>query len=197
MARYGGDEFVVLMPDTDAEGAAGRAQGRGRLARHNATAAGGAPFGQYRHAHCAAADIDDLLREADRRMYTASARAQPPRESPRPTDPPPEHRSTFSSLRVEPHESTRGGKKSRMSYKVGYFVGSLAPGRSTATREGADPGRAPRLEFTEIPIKDLPLYSYDYDADYPPAARALKEAHRGVDACCSSRPSTTARSRAR
>lgn len=30
------------------------------------------------------------------------------------------------------------------------------------------------LEFTEIPIKDLPLYSYDYDADFPPAGRALK-----------------------
>jgi hypothetical protein len=28
------------------------------------------------------------------------------------------------------------------------------------------------LEFTEIAIKDLPLYSYDYDADFPPAGRA-------------------------
>ena len=25
----------------------------------------------------------------------------------------------------------------------------------------------PELELVEIPIKDLPLYSYDYDADYP------------------------------
>ena len=38
------------------------------------------------------------------------------------------------------------------------------------------------LEFTEIPIRDLPLYSYDYDADYPPEARALKEALAGVNA---------------
>ena len=30
----------------------------------------------------------------------------------------------------------------------------------------------------EIPIGELPLYSYDYDADYPPPARALKEAGR-------------------
>jgi chromate reductase len=34
----------------------------------------------------------------------------------------------------------------------------------------------------EIPIGELPLYSYDYDADYPPQARALKEAIAGVDA---------------
>jgi chromate reductase len=34
----------------------------------------------------------------------------------------------------------------------------------------------------EIPIADLPLYSYDYDADYPPAGRALKEAIASVDA---------------
>ena len=40
----------------------------------------------------------------------------------------------------------------------------------------------PRLRFEEIPIKDLPLYSYDYDADYPPAGRALKEALASVDA---------------
>ena len=34
---------------------------------------------------------------------------------------------------------------------------------------------APRdMEFTEIPIRDLPLYSPDHDADYPPEARALK-----------------------
>ena len=40
----------------------------------------------------------------------------------------------------------------------------------------------PDLEFTEIPTKDLPLYSYDYDTDYPPEARALKEAIASVDA---------------
>jgi len=34
----------------------------------------------------------------------------------------------------------------------------------------------------EIPIGDLPLYSYDYDKDYPPAGRALKEAIANVDA---------------
>ena len=34
----------------------------------------------------------------------------------------------------------------------------------------------------DIPIGDLPLYSYDYDVDYPPAARALKQAIAEVDA---------------
>ena len=38
------------------------------------------------------------------------------------------------------------------------------------------------LEFVEISIGDLPLYSHDYDADYPPEARALKEALAGVNA---------------
>ena len=34
----------------------------------------------------------------------------------------------------------------------------------------------------EIPFKDLPLYSYDYDADFPPPARAFKDALAAVDA---------------
>jgi NADPH-dependent FMN reductase len=34
----------------------------------------------------------------------------------------------------------------------------------------------------EIAIKDLPLYSSDYDADYPPVARAFKQAIADVDA---------------
>jgi chromate reductase len=37
------------------------------------------------------------------------------------------------------------------------------------------------LTFAEIPIKELPLYSYDYDADYPPVARAFKDAIASVD----------------
>jgi len=74
-----------------------------------------------------------------------------------------------------------GGRVS--TYTVGYFVGSLA--RASINRKLA---RAlvrltpPELEMREIPIGDLPLYSYDYDADYPPPARALKEAIAAVDA---------------
>ena len=36
--------------------------------------------------------------------------------------------------------------------------------------------------LTEIPIKDLPLYSPDFDADYPPVARALKRSIADLDA---------------
>jgi chromate reductase len=32
------------------------------------------------------------------------------------------------------------------------------------------------LEFSEIPFRDLPLYSYDYDADYPAVAQTFKTA---------------------
>lgn len=68
------------------------------------------------------------------------------------------------------------------TYKIGYFVGSLASGSINRTLSKALISLAPEeLEFTEIPIRDLPLYSYDYDADFPPEARALKEAIDGSD----------------
>ncbi|WP_234335883.1 NADPH-dependent FMN reductase [Streptomyces sp. NRRL S-1022] len=38
------------------------------------------------------------------------------------------------------------------------------------------------LEFFEIPIKDLPLCSYDYDSDYPAEGKALKDAIASADA---------------
>src|SRR5204863_1721316 len=38
------------------------------------------------------------------------------------------------------------------------------------------------LEFTEIPINNLPLYSADFDESYPPEATALKEAIARSDA---------------
>jgi chromate reductase, NAD(P)H dehydrogenase (quinone) len=69
------------------------------------------------------------------------------------------------------------------TYKVGYFVGSLAKGSINRLLAKALVRLAPpELELTEIPIKDLPLYSYDYDADYPPVAKAFKEAIASVDA---------------
>jgi len=66
---------------------------------------------------------------------------------------------------------------------VGYFVGSLAKNSinrklATALVRLAPPG----LEMREIPIRDLPLYSYDYDKAYPTAAQALKDALARVDA---------------
>ncbi len=38
------------------------------------------------------------------------------------------------------------------------------------------------MEFSEIAFRDLPLYSYDYDADFPPVAKAFKDAIKAVDA---------------
>ena len=69
------------------------------------------------------------------------------------------------------------------TYKVGYFVGSLSSTSinrllAKALVRLAPPG----LVMTEIPIKELPLYSADYDADFPPVARALKKAIAEVDA---------------
>jgi len=61
------------------------------------------------------------------------------------------------------------------TYTVGYFVGSLASNSINRTLSRALLRLAPsHLRFVEIPIKDLPLYSSDYDADYPPEGRALK-----------------------
>lgn len=69
------------------------------------------------------------------------------------------------------------------TYKVGYFIGSLAKGSINRQLSKALVRLAPdQLELVEIPIRELPLYSYDYDADYPPVARALKQAIAAVDA---------------
>jgi chromate reductase len=38
------------------------------------------------------------------------------------------------------------------------------------------------LELKEIPFAELPIYSHDYDADYPPVARTFKAAIAAVDA---------------
>jgi chromate reductase, NAD(P)H dehydrogenase (quinone) len=67
-------------------------------------------------------------------------------------------------------------------FKIGYFVGSLATGSINRVLANALIKLAPEdLEFTEIPIRDLPLYNYDYDADFPPEGRALKEAIEASD----------------
>ena len=69
------------------------------------------------------------------------------------------------------------------NFTVGYFVGSLARASINRKLATALVRLAPaELRMQEIPIGDLPLYSYDYDKDYPPAARALKEAIAAVDA---------------
>ena len=69
------------------------------------------------------------------------------------------------------------------TYKVGYFVGSLSSKSINRLLAKALVRLAPKeLVMTEIPIKDLPLYSPDYDADFPPVARDFKKAIADVDA---------------
>jgi len=69
-----------------------------------------------------------------------------------------------------------------MSYTIGYFVGSLSSTSINRTLADALISLAPeQLEFREIPIGGLPLYSPDHDADYPAEARALKAAIEGSD----------------
>lgn len=69
------------------------------------------------------------------------------------------------------------------SYKVGYFVGSLSTSSINRLLAKALVRLAPAgLEMTEIPLKDLPLYSRDYDVEYPPVAREFKAAIAAVDA---------------
>ncbi|NKX49301.1 NAD(P)H-dependent oxidoreductase [Arthrobacter deserti] len=68
------------------------------------------------------------------------------------------------------------------TYQIGYFVGSLSSNSINRTLSRALIRLAPdTLEFTEIPIRDLPLYSQDYDAGFPPAGRALKQAVKASD----------------
>jgi chromate reductase len=68
-------------------------------------------------------------------------------------------------------------------FKVGYFVGSLATKSINRLLAKALVGFAPPgLHMTEISFRDLPLYSYDYDADFPPVATAFKDAIASVDA---------------
>ena len=68
-------------------------------------------------------------------------------------------------------------------YSVGYFIGSLATASINRQLAGALVRIAPaELEMREIPIGNLPLYSYDYDEDYPQSARDLKQSIADVDA---------------
>ena len=70
-----------------------------------------------------------------------------------------------------------------MPYRVGYFVGSLSSTSINRILSKALIRVAPDdLDFSEITIRDLPLYSPDYDADYPPEERTLKDAIAATDA---------------
>ena len=69
------------------------------------------------------------------------------------------------------------------TFSVGYLIGSLAKQSINRKLALALTRLAPEhLRFKEIPIGELPLYSYDYDADFPPVAKAFKDAIASVDA---------------
>src|SRR5215203_5826535 len=68
-------------------------------------------------------------------------------------------------------------------YKVGYFVGSLSKASINRLLSKALVNLAPpELDLVEIPFKDLPIYNYDYDADFPTVATAFKQSIASVDA---------------
>lgn len=68
-------------------------------------------------------------------------------------------------------------------FKVGYFVGSLSSTSINRKLANALVRLAhPGFEMKEISFRDLPVYSQDYDSDYPPVARAYKQAIADADA---------------
>lgn len=73
------------------------------------------------------------------------------------------------------------------AFTVGYLVGSISEvsinRRLARALEALAPGVD--LELVEIPLKDLPFYNHDFEADgaqHPSEATAFREAIRGVDA---------------
>jgi chromate reductase, NAD(P)H dehydrogenase (quinone) len=69
------------------------------------------------------------------------------------------------------------------AFKVGYLIGSLSKQSINRKLAGALVRLAPPdLKMTEIGFGELPLYSYDYDADFPAVARRFKDAVAASDA---------------
>jgi chromate reductase len=68
------------------------------------------------------------------------------------------------------------------AFRVGYFVGSLAKASINRKLAHALVKLAPtHLTMEEIGFGELPLYSYDYDADYPAVAKKFKDQLASVD----------------
>jgi chromate reductase, NAD(P)H dehydrogenase (quinone) len=68
-------------------------------------------------------------------------------------------------------------------HKVGYFVGSLSSTSINRLLSKALVKLAPAdMRMTEIVFRDLPAYSPDHDSNYPPVARAFKQAITQSDA---------------
>lgn len=70
-----------------------------------------------------------------------------------------------------------------MIYRIGYLVGSLSAHSVNRKLANSLVRLAPgNLEFSEIPIRDLPLYDRDLDGDFPASAVSLKAAIEAADA---------------
>ena len=70
-----------------------------------------------------------------------------------------------------------------MTYTVGYLIGSLSSTSINRQLMRALIALAPdALSFKEIRFGDLPLYTPDYDQDFPQVARDFKHAIADVDA---------------
>jgi chromate reductase len=68
-------------------------------------------------------------------------------------------------------------------FEVGYLIGSLATASINRRLATALVKLAPpELSLKEISIRELPLYSHDYDSDYPEVATRFKGAISQVDA---------------
>jgi chromate reductase len=69
------------------------------------------------------------------------------------------------------------------NFTVGYLVGSIATASINRKLANALVRLAPpQLDMKGIPFRDLPIYSYDYDADFPPVAKEFKAAIASSDA---------------
>ena len=66
--------------------------------------------------------------------------------------------------------------------KIGYIIGSLSEQSLNRGLSKVLVEEAPEdVELSEIPIKDLPLYNRDSDANYPQIALDLKAEIEGAD----------------
>ena len=75
------------------------------------------------------------------------------------------------------------GVRDMEQFKVGYLIGSLAKGSINRKLARALVKLAPAsLVMREISFAELPLYSYDYDANFPPSAQTFKDQIAAVDA---------------